>query len=235
MKTMATVVLGTMALLLASYSNLAGARNLNPGVMPINSHPFGKSYGVWGQEFSNWVFSFSLADYPLFQGDGEVDCGNAQAGKVWFLYGALTDGVQRSCTIPPGTALFISVNSTTSFAPIFGETEQEIRDDAGRDLAGVQTLEASVDGVPLKDLWSYRASSPPGGFVFTIEDGSILNDPDVYGLPAGDYYPAIADGYYLMLPPLSRGPHTIAWTSSGHYQDGTPYSYSITWDLTVAR
>jgi len=96
---------------------------------------------------------------------------------------------------------------------------------------GVETLEVSIDGVPLNDPWSYRASSPEGGFVFMIEEGSILT---AYGYDAGDRYPAIVDGYWIMLPPLSVGLHTIQWSSSGQYQDGSDYSWGIIWHLNVA-
>jgi hypothetical protein len=233
MKKITTAMLAALALFVALFSAVAEARNLNPGVMPINSHSFGKSYGVWGGEFSSWIWSFSPEEFPLDQPDGNVDCGNGQSGKVWFLYGAFTEGVHRACTIPPGKALFISVNSVLSMVPLFGTTEEEIRADAAAYLDGVETLEVSVDGVPINDPWSYRASSPEGGFVFTIREGSILDLS--YGLPPGDYYPAIVDGYFIMLPPLSRGQHTVQWASSGVYQDGTPYSYSMTWDLTIAR
>jgi hypothetical protein len=225
-------VLGALAVLMVVIPNLAVARNHNPGVMPINSHAFGKSYGVWGQEFAQWIYHFSLADFPLFQGSDEVDCGNAQSGKVWFLYGALENNVVRSCTIPPGKALFIAVNTVLSFAPEFGETEEDVREDANRDLEGVEFLEVEIDGVPLKALYSYRATSPEGGFVFSIEDGSILAE---FGFPVGDRAPAIIDGYHILLPPLSAGQHTIYWASSGVYQDGSPYSYDITWEITVSN
>ena len=138
MKMLTKVMLGTLVLLLAGYTQMATADNPNPGVLPINSNAFGKSYGVWGQEFNDWLFQFSADDFPTFQtGDvGEVDCGKGQNGKVWFLAGTVTDFVSRSCTIPPGKALFISLNSITSFAPFFGDTEEYLREDAKRDLDG---------------------------------------------------------------------------------------------------
>ena len=225
-------MLGALAMLMVVTPNLAVARNHNPGVMPINSHAFGKSYGVWGQEFAQWIYHFSFADFPLFQDSGEVDCGNAQSGKVWFLYGTFGEGVMRSCTIPPGKALFIAVNTVLSFAPDFGDTEEDVREDAHRDLAGIESMEVEVDGVPLKKLYSYRATSPEGGFVFSIEEGSVLNE---IGFEAGDREPAIIDGYHILLPPLSAGQHTIYWASSGVNQYGEDYSYDITWEITVSN
>lgn len=232
MKEIKKFVIETLVLLVICYSQLATAAKPNPTLFPIDSYPYGKSYGVWGQEFTRWVYQFSLADYPLFQGDGPADCSISQSGQVWFLYGVLDGAVSRSCTIPPGKSIFIAVNATTSFVPLFGETEAEIRADAQRDLAGVSTLEVTIDGISLADPFAYRANSPDGGFVFSIEEGSILTE---FGIPADEYAPAIVDGYWIMLPPLSVGEHEIRWASSGVFQDGSPYSYDATWLITVGK
>lgn len=228
----------TVMLAVVSYPQVVEARGADPGVLPIQSHAFGKSYGEWGQEFSNWLIQFSVEDFPLFQGSGEQDCSIGQNGKVWFLHGVLDGAVERSCTIPQGKGIFISVNSVTSFVPAFGNSEEEVRADAKRDLdgtsttIGVATLEVYIDGVPVSDPFSYRADSPEGGFVLVIEEGTILNQ---LGFDAGEYEPAIVDGYWVLLRPLSVGDHTIRWLSSGQFQDGTFYNYDATWHLTVGK
>ena len=228
----------TVMLAIVSYPQASEARDTALGVMPIQSNAFGKSYGEWGQEFNKWLFQFSLEDFPLFQGDGPQDCSIGQNGKVWFLHGILDGAVERSCTIPPGKALFISVNSVTSFVPVFGSTEEEVRADAKRDLdgtsntIGVDTLEVYIDGVSLSDPFRYRADSPEGGFVFVIEEGTILTQ---LGIDAGEYDPAIVDGYWVLIRPLAVGGHTIRWLSSGQFQDGSFYSYDATWHITVGK
>lgn len=230
--------LATVVLVIVSYPQVLEARDTALGVMPIQSHAFGKSYGEWGQEFNKWLFQFSLEDFPLFQGNGPQDCSIGQNGKVWFLHGVLDGAVERSCTIPPGKALFISINSVTSFVPAFGLTEEEVRADAKRDLdgtsttTGVATLEVYIDGVPLSDPFSYRADSPEGGFVLVIDEGTILNQ---LGFDAGEYEPAIVDGYWVLLRPMAVGVHTIRWLSSGQFQDGSLYNYDAIWHLTVGK
>ena len=37
----------------------------------------------------------------------------------------------------------------------------------------------------------------------------------MFGVPADIYGPAAADGYYLMLAPLSRGEHEIHFSAAG--------------------
>lgn len=232
MKIITKFIICAVMPLVVSYSQTTAANDTDLGVMPIQSDAFGKSYGEWGEKMAQWLFQFSLEEYPLFQPSGDADCVARQNGKVWFLYGALEDGIERYCTIPPGKALFITVNSTVSFVPEFGGTEEEIREDAARDLAGITSLEVMIDGVPLENPYSYQATSPDGGFVLTIEEDTILSQ---LGYPAGDRDPTIVDGYYIMLRPLSVGEHEIQWYSSGLAQDGSYYSYGVTWHLTVSN
>ena len=57
----------------------------------------------------------------------------------------------------------------------------------------------------------------------------LLPDDNLFGLPAGAYAPAVADGYYLLLAPLPPGPHTITFGGT----DGTGFSQDITYHITV--
>jgi hypothetical protein len=71
----------------------------------------------------------------------------------------------------------------------------------------VKTFEASIDGVAVQNLSHYRFQSPvtqyrlPNDNVFTV-----LFD---FSVPAGTYAPAVSDGYWLLLKPLTPGVHDI--------------------------
>ena len=52
--------------------------------------------------------------------------------------------------------------------------------------------------------------------------------------PPGSKSPAVADGYYLMLEPLSVGYHTIHFTGKLAI-DSYYFSLDVTYNLTVAR
>jgi hypothetical protein len=54
---------------------------------------------------------------------------------------------------------------------------------------------------------------------------------NVFGLPAGSYQPAVADGEYLLLNPLPPGHHTISFGGTGFL--GAPFSVETTYNLTV--
>jgi hypothetical protein len=68
------------------------------------------------------------------------------------------------------------------------------------------SLEVILDGVPVEDLFAFRAQSQPGGFTLRVPDPSFLTD---LGLAPGDRAPAVADGYFLLLKPLKPGTHTL--------------------------
>ena len=66
---------------------------------------------------------------------------------------------------------------------------------------------AEIDGVPIKDLQQYRTQSP----LFTLgplPENNIFQW-EGFQCPAGTTTPSVADGFCLMLKPLSAGTHTI--------------------------
>ena len=85
----------------------AGGNQGNPGILPPQSHAFGKSYAEWSAEWWKWAVSIPIATSPLFDTTGEF--GNiGQSGKVWFLAGAFGGTVERTVSVPVGKALFLS-------------------------------------------------------------------------------------------------------------------------------
>ena len=56
---------------------------------------------------------------------------------------------------------------------------------------------------------------------------------NLFGLAAGTYAPAVADGFYLLLPPLTPGPHTIEFGGTGNL--GAPFSVDVVYHLRVGR
>jgi hypothetical protein len=73
------------------------------------------------------------------------------------------------------------------------------------DVGRGASLEADVDGVTLQNLPNYRAVSPP--FDFTAVDGNP------FSVPAGPSH-AVADGFWIILTPLSPGMHTIHFAAT---------------------
>jgi hypothetical protein len=94
------------------------------------------------------------------------------------------------------------------WAPEDGPDEASLRAAANAFIDTVDGLAFALDGVPLGSPFAHREESPPGGF--TLMFGDLLAE---IGYAAMDRL-AVTDGYWVMLEPLSRGLHTIAWLGS---------------------
>ena len=244
-----TALLTLIAVLAASPGALAAGRNPNPGVLPINSNPYGQSYGSWGAAWWKWVLEIPKAQNPNFDTTGEF-CHVGQSGPVWFLAGNFGGEITRSCTVPAGKALFFPILNNVYWAPEdLAFVKDVIAPSQGWNLTGLSdeeilrmgvnwatdhatALSVTIDGAPILDPWQYRADSDP----FTIELSDALAD---FGYPPGTRTPNVAAGYWIMLRPLSPGWHTINFTSSASYSvaNGDPFdtefSLDVTWRLTV--
>ncbi len=217
--TVCAVALGCIAPVLAQG-------NANPGVLPVKSHAFGKTYAEWAAAWWQWALSFPLAVNPLFDTSGEFGS-QGQSGPVWFLASSVGFGVwDRELTVPAGRALLIPLTHVVFWYPEDGETEADLRARANAAIDGVTILECTVDGVDLRNLFDYRTQTA----AFTIPDDLIVD----FGYAPGDRYPAVAAGYWLLLTPRPPGQHEIHWYmefTSGEYGGNT---HEVTYHLTVA-
>ena len=166
---------------------------------------FGKTYGEWASDWWDWVLQFPPAGNPLLDDTGAL-CDLGDQGAVWFLVGNFGGTTVRECTAPAGKAFFFPVFNVISFAPEFGNTVEEIRADANGDieLDPDPIISCVIDGVPVDDVFAFRAQTPPGGFLLTS-----VTLFEAFGLPAGPRDPAISDGYWLMVEGLGPGEHEI--------------------------
>jgi hypothetical protein len=221
-----TLLLAAPALVAA-----ASAQNPNPGVLPPQSKPFGASYGEWGSRWWQWVGRASAARNPVTDTDGRY-CGEAQSGRVWFRAGTFGGRAERSCTVRPGTPLFIPIINAFQIndpPPALQATfEQNLVTargfiDAPPGPGSTLTASAEIDGRALRQLNRYYAESP-SAFTLTLREGNAL------GAPAGVYTMGAAVGIYLILAPLPPGQHTIHFMGAG---GGA--SVSVTYHLTVSR
>jgi len=184
----------------------------NPGVLPPQSHAYGKTYGEW--EAALWQYTFSHpADHNALTDTASISDG--QTGHVWFIGGtfAPTVGpggefigqVTRDVSIPSGTALFFPIlNVESSTLEGNGTTLAELSANSKylADFIQTDTIFVKVDGKSLQNLASYRSQSPQFQF-------GPLPDNNLLGAPAGSTSNSVSDGYHVMLSPLSVGQHTV--------------------------
>lgn len=214
-------------LMAALLPTISLSQNPNPRVLPPNSDAFGMTYGEWSARWWQWAVSLPTTAHPLFD---NAPCSKGQLGKVWFLGGSFTGTpADRTCNVPAGKALFFPIIdadcSDVEAPPFFGATPEARRicainfNNAVLAAAGgISSLSAEVDGVSIQDLAMYRVASPDVPFVAPADN--VLIGPS----PASGFLSA--DGFYLLLAPLSVGEHTIHFSAPG--QD-------VTYHLTVGK
>jgi hypothetical protein len=187
----------------------------------------GKTYGEWSAAWWQYVLSIPQSKNPLLDEKGK-DCGLGQSARVFFLVGTFTSTVdvngdvvgtanRSQCKIPAGKPLFIPIlNAECSTVEGNGNTERELRTCANGFVSNVTELSLEVDGKKVPGLApgadAFRADSPL--FTFNLPKNNILQCP-APGVgqppvlcPAGPSK-SVADGYYVLLEPLSVGAHTI--------------------------
>jgi cache domain-containing protein len=189
-------------------NNGANDNNVNNSlpiaVFPVNSKPYGLTYGDWTAKWWQWGYSIPKDINPAYDDTGK-NCAQKQNGPVWFLAGTYGHPVNRKCDIPAGRPiLFPILNSECSFDEFPNlKTLSELRTCAKTIQGQVISLKASVDGIPIPSLQEYRIQSPL--FNFTLPQNNIL------GLPANVTTQAMADGNWVFLKPLSHGSHKITF------------------------
>ena len=158
-------------------------------------------------------------------------------GKVWFLASTFEGVANRTCEVPADKAIFLSLGGVfVSFAPDFPATGdpcsqmatplERVRCDVNNDVpvAPGTSLEVTLDGESVKDLFAFRAQSQPGGFTLRVPSPSFLTD---LGIAQGDRSTAVADGYFLFLKPLKRGTHTLSFRMTNPDQSQTGVNYTL--------
>ena len=173
-----------------------------------------------------WTWATGLfPETPILDEDGSL-CAQGQHGKIWFLAGNFGGATTRTCTVPSGKALFFPILNTLWWAPEDADTAAALRVLANSQIEVPDVvLSVTVDGVPIEDPFGYRAQSPPEGGVYTVVAGSWA---DTVGISPAVRL-AVADGYWVMLAPLSQGEHTVVIAASV----GGGFSLEVTYQLTM--
>jgi hypothetical protein len=218
-------------------------------VVPPTALIEGKTYGQWSEEWWRWAYSLPVNHHPLFD---NAPASAGQSGWVWFLGGNFTGTpAVRTATVPAGKALFFAIlDAQQDDTDCDGDrriadplTEAQLRANVKALMDSAHDLRCTLDGVAIPGLAErYRAASAtPGGFSYT--QPGLNNFLSNFGYPCwsnsnGDpvfvdapiYHP-VADGYYVMLEPLSVGEHTLHF--SGELGNPMTFAQDVTYHLTV--
>ncbi len=219
-----TVIVIASSCILSAY-----ATSQIPAVFPLDSKPYGLTYSDWGAKQWQWLISTPSSKSPLTDNTG-ARCAVGQQGPVWFLLGTSGGKLDCTCTIPSGKALFLNIFtgecSTKENRNL--KTGPELLKCAINSNNGA-SVSASVDGVNIPNIKTYRVQSPSISVVYPPAKESIF--------PVAEGGPAIsaADGWYVMLKPMSRGTHMVHFNGSSPPSDLNSNSYvtDVTYHLTI--
>jgi hypothetical protein len=187
-----------------------------------------------------WQFAFQQENLDICTTD-------KPRSKVVFLAG--TPGpppVTRSCTVRTGQAIMFPIFNVewsrveadttpgTCLVPASpsGNSNAALRAcaaaQADHALAPNASLEAAVDHVKIQNLERFRAVSPP--FDFTSAPGNPLGVCQ----PDGCNSHAVADGFWIILKPLSPGKHTIHFAATVPFPEiNFTFTADTTYHITV--
>jgi hypothetical protein len=240
-----TLVAGLLAVVLVSGA-WAGPGG-NPSVIPPQAHYNGMTYAEWSVAWWRWLISIPT-DTPQnpFGPQNGPDCGNgANAGKVWFLVGffvPLSDPpTVRTCNIPVGTALFFPIYNTECstvepdpFHLDLNHPTTCVNSFFNGDFQSLENLKLTIDAQSINLNWDSHlitskifdfslpnplANPPKDNNALGVLSDACTKNPD--GSPNLDGCQAKSKGYWIMLPPLSKGNHTIAFSADRRRHDGS--------------
>ena len=178
----------------------------NPQVVPVDALVEGRGYAEWTAAWWQWTRSVDVP--PYLDPDGSY-CEQGQSGPVWFLAG--TDGsfdAQRECNVPIGKYLLVPVINMYVGSPLrlpkdskkeFPSCES-LKQQAALNNDHLASAVVLLDGVQVKDVQSYRVRTP----------SCFAPDPTAKPQPGFHVPIAASDGYWLLIPPLPAGRHTVS-------------------------
>lgn len=173
------------------------------GVVAPGSTVAGQTIAEWTGDWWNWLVQEPFATNPAADPTGEFANLN-QSGPVFFVAGSFGGPTEpRSFNVPAGKYLLVPLINYVFWAPEDGADEAEVRALAASNVDTVVSPYFELDGNVLANPESHREATPSGGF--TLNFAPLL---DEIGLSPMDRL-AVADGYWVMLEPLSRGTHTL--------------------------
>jgi hypothetical protein len=183
-------------------------------------------------EWWQWALSIPTPVSPLTDTSGDNSM-IGQHGPVWFLAGVFAGGrVARTCSVPEGKSLYFPViNNVVLNSPnVCGQgasmSVKELRAQIAPYIDEATNLSVTVDGVPIKNFRRVKSEA----FAATLPNDNVFVAPCGGDSPAGVYSPSVDDGFYVLLEPLSVGPHAL------HFYAESPkgtLAQEVTYKLTV--
>ena len=215
--------------------SVAQAQTLNPGVIdPTNTYA-GKTYSEWAGAWGQYWMSQSTTNNPLIYDSTRptIPMSTGQSGPVWFTgWQVSTNNPPETRTItdtmPGGIALCLAIED---FEVDNADCPTPDNNTRAELLSFIEPIEdeltnmtCSIDGIPLVGLSnvlttpyrqkpSFDVTCPPvHNYFHDFEQGGTGQPLSCYENTNGTPYTvdgAVLDGVFLLIEPLSAGPHVI--------------------------
>ena len=184
-----------MTLLLGPVT--ADARGaLTSGFLPTTAKVHGHSLLDLATAYTLWGFGTSAEVNPLIA----ARCERSPIDpNTWFLPVSVGGDGATTCQVPPGTFLVVTPGfmecSSIEPEPFYGADENALLGCID-DLFEPNYAEVILDGTRVTNLSEYILTARP----ITLPPNNLLSTES--GL-------SLSKGYFLVVPPLSRGTHTL--------------------------
>ena len=182
----------------------------------LAEEPFGSAYASWCEAWVKHIYSTPCDQNPLAittENRNDPD----QEGPVFFLAGTLGGTIERTATISADQGIFFPVLNYVAtypcpyagFKPAPGQSLKDFLMRKAMEMVDQGTLiSVTLDDRRITDLLPYRVTTDL--FYFNALPELTCLDACV----TGELQPALADGYWIMLRPLSPGRHKLQYKAS---------------------
>ena len=227
----------THAIVHTLFAGLIAAATIGPSNALAQDSPtvLDKTIGEWSAVWWQWALAIPASKNPMLDKSGKFS-DEGQEGPVWFLAGVWNGGqATRSCNVPTGKYILFSIaNAIWINSPPLGDNPNNTETDYRR-LAN--------DGLPPSIGGELEATLDRNPIIFNPKTPIIRSQSPVFraSFPTDNVfganpnfltpYPIVSDGFWVMLPPLSPGNHTL------HFRAGPSKkpSQDVTYHLKVGR
>jgi hypothetical protein len=216
-----SIVIASMLLMTVAIPGVqAGA---NPGVLPPTAKVQGLTLGEWGTKLWQALFAIPLYQNPLLDHLWPT-CYLERIGNVGIGVGYGSSG-SGECEMPAGMMLFVPVVGTecsnAEIPPFYGSNEEELRACVLQFVP--ENMEASIDGISVRNIEQYAVLSPL--YQFTVGKDNVL------GAIPGTYI-SVAYQAGFLLAPLSPGEHVVHVLGEIPF---FPFEYDWVYYITVTN
>lgn len=198
----------SLFMILFTLSPVEGSSSVN--IYPPGSKPYGLTYADHIENFWKWLIQIPEKENPVNDPIGQ-NCANGQSNSsspVFYLAQNNGGSSERICKVPAGKGLFIPVMQVeVSDKELPNASVEDLyksaKEDQDRVLPLGGTLYLKIDDKEYKkeNLTKYRTHTDSFEVVFP--------NNGIFGIKEGGVSKAVADGFYVITEPLTKGTYTI--------------------------